>query len=113
MILYYFFLKNNDDIINLLNDSNNLEAYNELDDYYVTGFIKQLASNSPDYVLKKLALAFQNRHLFSVVELANEPKEEFLSELKEKGIDFKISIANACSKWYTSNQEVTKADCFL
>ncbi len=67
-------LKHDDDVLSYIN----------LDDAYVNGFIKQLASNSTDYVLKKLSLAFQNRHLFSVVELANEPEESFLKELKEK-----------------------------
>ncbi len=70
--------------LNVLKNSNDVESYINLDDAYVNGFIKQLAYSSDDYVLKKLALAFQNRHLFSVVELANEPKEEFLKELKEK-----------------------------
>ena len=70
--------------LRVLKHDDDLLSYINLDDAYVNGFIKQLASNSTDYVLKKLALAFQNRHLFSVVELANEPKEEFLSELKEK-----------------------------
>lgn len=70
--------------LHVLKNFNDVESYINLDDAYVNGFIKQLASSSNDYVLKKLSLAFQNRHLFNFVDLANEPKEEFLQALKEK-----------------------------
>ncbi len=69
--------------IKVLNDSNNLEAYNELDDYYVTGFIKQLA-HSKDKILSKLCNAFLNRHLFKVIDLADDPDLEFIEELNKK-----------------------------
>ena len=69
--------------IKVLNDSNNLEAYNELDDYYVTGFIKQLA-HSKDKVLSRLCNAFLNRHLFKVIDLADDPDLEFIEELNQK-----------------------------
>ena len=69
--------------IKVLNDSNNLEAYNELDDYYVTGFIKQL-SHSKDKVLAKLCNAFLNRNLFKVVDLADDPDPAFIEELNNK-----------------------------
>ena len=69
--------------IKVLNDSNNLEAYNELDDYYVTGFIKQLA-HSKDKVLAKLCKAFLNRNLFKVVDLADDPDPAFIEELNNK-----------------------------
>ena len=69
--------------IKVLNDSNNLEAYNELDDYYVTGFIKQL-SHSKDKVLAKLCKAFLNRNLFKVVDLADDPDPAFIEELNNK-----------------------------
>ncbi len=69
--------------IKVLNDTNNLEAYNELDDYYVTGFIKQLA-HSKDKILSKLCNAFLNRHLFKVIDLADDPDLEFIEELNKK-----------------------------
>ncbi len=69
--------------IKVLNDTNNLEAYNELDDYYVTGFIKQLA-HSKDKVLSRLCNAFLNRHLFKVIDLADDPDLEFIEELNQK-----------------------------
>lgn len=69
--------------IKVLNDSNNLEAYTELDDYYVTGFIKQL-SHSKDKILAKLCNAFLYRHLFKVVDLADDPDPKFIEELNEK-----------------------------
>jgi len=73
-----------DSFLDVLKNSNDVSSYINLDDAYVNGFIKQLAKTSDDYVLKKLSNAFQNRHLFNFVELANDPTEEFLNELKEK-----------------------------
>ena len=70
--------------LDVLKNSNDVSSYINLDDAYVNGFIKQLAKTSDDYVLKKLSNAFQNRHLFNFVELANDPTEEFLNNLKEK-----------------------------
>jgi len=69
--------------LDVLQNSDNLEAYIELDDAYVNGFIKQFTKSS-DPVLNKLANAFINRKLFSFVDLANEPTEEFLNELHKK-----------------------------
>ena len=63
--------------------NNDLEAYIELDDAYVNGFIKQLTKSS-DYVLNTLANAFESRHLFNYIDMADDPTEEFLSELKKK-----------------------------
>ena len=73
-----------DSFLDVLKNSNDVSSYINLDDAYVNGFIKQLAKTSDDYVLKKLSNAFQNRHLFNFVELANDPTEEFLNGLKEK-----------------------------
>ena len=79
----YRFEAKNGTFIKVLNDSNNLEAYNELDDYYVTGFIKQLA-HSKDKVLARLCKAFLNRNLFKVVDLADDPDPAFIEELNNK-----------------------------
>ncbi len=83
--------------IKVLNDSNNLEAYNELDDYYVTGFIKQL-SHSKDKILAKLCNAFLYRHLFKVIDLANEPDDNFIEDLKNRYKDDKYFIKFVSAK---------------
>ncbi len=67
----------------VLKNNDNLDAYIELDDAYVNGFIKQF-TKSKDIVLNKLANAFINRKLFSFVDLANEPTQEYLDELNKK-----------------------------
>ncbi len=63
--------------------NSDLDAYIELDDAYVNGFIKQL-TKSDDYVLNTLANAFESRHLFNYIDMADDPTEEFLKELKQK-----------------------------
>ena len=60
-----------------MENSDNIEAYIDLDDSNVNGFIKQLTW-SDDEVLKKLAISFEKRHLFSFIELLNEPDEEVM-----------------------------------
>ena len=74
---------NIDAFINVLNNNDDVLSYIELDDSYVNGFITLLTKSS-DPVLNKLCNAFQNRHLFSVLELANDPSEEEINALKEK-----------------------------
>ncbi|MGM9970301.1 MAG: HD domain-containing protein [Anaeroplasma sp.] len=74
--------------INVLKNNDDIESYIELDDTYVNGLIKQL-TKSKDLVLNKLANAFENRHLFSFIDLANEPDEEILKALKDKYKDKK------------------------
>lgn len=69
--------------LRVLKDNDDVEAYIDLDDAYINGFIKQL-TRSEDTILRTLANAFQNRHLFQCVDLANEPSEEFLNEIKAK-----------------------------
>ncbi len=72
-----------DAFLKVLNNNDDIQSYIEIDDAYVNGFIKQF-TKSEDPVLNKLANAFENRHLFSFVDLANEPSEEFLKQLEEK-----------------------------
>lgn len=69
--------------LNVLRDNDDIESYIDLDDAYVNGFIKQL-TKSKDKILYTLSNAFQNRHLFRFVDLANEPSLEFLAELKQR-----------------------------
>ncbi|MCR5647361.1 MAG: HD domain-containing protein [Acholeplasmatales bacterium] len=83
--------------IKVLNDSNNLDAYNELDDYYVTGFIKQL-SHSKDKILARLCNAFLYRHLFKVIDLADDPDPAFIEGLKNKYKDDKYFIKFVSAK---------------
>ena len=69
--------------LKVMENSDNIESYIDLDDSNVNGFIKQLTW-SDDEVLKKLATSFEKRHLFSFIELLNEPDEKEIKELKEK-----------------------------
>ncbi len=69
--------------LNVIKDNDDIESYIDLDDSYVNGFIKQFTKSS-DPILNKLSNAFQNRHLFQFVDLANEPEEKTIIELKEK-----------------------------
>ena len=80
--------------INVLKDNDDIESYIELDDAYVNGFIKQL-TKSNDKILNTLANAFQNRNLFKFIELANEPDEAFINEIKEKYKDNKYYYREA------------------
>ena len=66
-------IKNNDD----------LEAYLELDDAYVQGFIKQLA-HSKDKILSTLCNCILNRHLFKCIDLANEPDDSEIQKIINK-----------------------------
>lgn len=69
--------------LKVINNSNDVLAYIDLDDAYVNGFIKQL-TNSKDQVLNHLANAFNDRHLFQYIDLANEPSRDFILKIKEK-----------------------------
>lgn len=69
--------------LNVLKDNNDIESYIDLDDANVNGFIKQLTWNT-DPVLNKLAHAFEKRHLFSFIELVNNPNKKMLEELENK-----------------------------
>ena len=80
--------------INVIKNNDDIESYIELDDAYVNGFIKQL-TKSKDNILNTLANAFQNRNLFKFIELANEPDEEFIKEIKEKYMDNKYYYREA------------------
>ncbi|MCI5582165.1 MAG: HD domain-containing protein [Anaeroplasma sp.] len=86
--------------INVLNGCNDILEYINLDDAYVNGFIKQL-TKSNDHVLKTLATAFENRHLFKFVELANDPDPNFLDNLAKK-------YDNPNGKYYYKNTVVSQ-----
>ena len=86
--------------INVLNGCNDILEYINLDDAYVNGFIKQL-TKSNDHVLKTLATAFENRHLFKFVELANDPDPNFLDNLARK-------YDNPNGKYYYKNTVVSQ-----
>ncbi len=85
--------------LNVLKNNDDIDSYIDLDDAYVNGFIKQL-TKSQDKILNTLANAFQNRHLFHFVDLANEPSEEFLTELKRK-------YENDLGKYYYKEAKVS------
>ena len=91
-------LKNNDD----------LDAYLELDDAYVQGFIKQLAY-SKDKILNTLCNAILNRHLFKCVDLANDPDENELEQIKnrfnEENIKYFYKAVNAKGEAYKHSKK--------
>ncbi len=76
---------NIESFLKVIKNNNDVEAYIDLDDAYVNGFIKQL-TKAEDPVLNRLANAFNDRHLFHYVDLANEPDQSFLDQLKYKAL---------------------------
>ena len=70
-------------LINVINDSNDIESYINLDDTYVNGFIKTL-TKSEDPILSKLCMAFERRHLFNFIDLAFEEDEENVNLIRQK-----------------------------
>ncbi|MCM1131393.1 MAG: HD domain-containing protein [Roseburia sp.] len=74
---------NLDSFLNVVQNNDDVASYIELDDAYVNGFIKQLAK-SEDFVLRRLALAFNHRKLFKYIDLANEPDPKLIEEIKVK-----------------------------
>ncbi len=69
--------------MNVISNQEDVMSYIDLDDAYVNGFIKQL-THSEDEILCKLANSFENRKLFSYVDLANHPDPVWLDSLKKK-----------------------------
>lgn len=74
---------NIESFLRVIQNNNDVEAYIELDDAYVNGFIKQFLK-SKDPVLNKLAKAFNNRHLFQFIDLAHNPDPSFLESIKNR-----------------------------
>ena len=72
-----------DAFLNVIKDDNDVESYIELDDAYVNGFIKQLCKSS-DPVLNLLANNFNDRKLFSYIDLANEYDDTNVKAIKKK-----------------------------
>lgn len=70
-------------LINVINDSNDIESYINLDDTYVNGFIKTL-TKSKDPILSKLCMAFERRHLFEFIDLAFEEGDEKVNQIRQK-----------------------------
>ena len=79
----YKFEANLTSFLNVINNNDDLESYLELDDAYVQGFIKQL-EHSKDKILAKLCKAILNRHLFKCIDLANDPEESELENIKNR-----------------------------
>jgi HD superfamily phosphohydrolase len=70
-------------LINVINDSSDIESYINLDDTYVNGFVKTL-TKSKDPILSKLCKAFERRHLFSFIDLAFEENDDKVNLIREK-----------------------------
>ena len=82
----YKFNANIDSFIKVIEDSNNIKAYIELDDSYVGGFIKQL-TKCDDVALNSLCNAFFDRHLFKYYDfthLSDDKKNQIREEIYNK-----------------------------
>ena len=69
--------------LNIIDNPNDVASYVEIDDAYVNGFIKNF-ERSNDIILSRLCTSFMNRHLYSFVDLADEPNLEKINEIKNK-----------------------------
>ena len=69
--------------LKVINNNSDVEAYIDLDDAYVNGFIKQFTKSSDD-ILRKLSLCLINRHLYRYIDLADEPDPEEIEAIKSK-----------------------------
>ena len=65
-------------LIDVMTDSENVEAYLILDDWYIFGLVKQLKYSS-DIVLKSLACSVEKRDLFKYMVLTEDNSSEALS----------------------------------
>ena len=69
--------------LKVINNNSDVEAYIDLDDAYVNGFIKQFTKSS-DEILKKLSLCLINRHLYRYIDLADDPDPEEIEAIKSR-----------------------------
>lgn len=69
--------------LNIIDNPNDVASYIEIDDAYVNGFIKKF-ERCDDIILSRLCTSFMNRHLYSFVDLADEPNLDKINEIKQK-----------------------------
>ena len=69
--------------LKVINNNSDVEAYIDLDDAYVNGFVKQF-TKSHDDILRKLSLCFVNRKLYKYIDLADDPDPEEIEAIKNR-----------------------------
>ena len=69
--------------LKVINNNSDVEAYIDLDDAYVNGFVKQF-TKSQDDILRKLSLCFVNRKLYKYIDLADDPDPEEIEAIKNR-----------------------------
>lgn len=82
----YNFNSNISSFLKVLKDSNDITSYIDVDDFYVTGFIKELVY-SDDEILKTLCNSFLYRRLFKMIdlnEIDENDKDTIISEIESK-----------------------------
>jgi HD superfamily phosphohydrolase len=75
--------------LKVIKNNSDVEAYIDLDDAYVNGFVKQFTKSS-DEILRTLSLCFVNRHLYKYIDLADDPDPEELEAIKNRYSEEKI-----------------------
>lgn len=90
------------EFINVLQDNCNIASYISLDDAYVNGMIKQLV-NSKDPILRELSQDFQNRRLFSYIDLSDQTDIHKVDEIKS------LYKRNKLSAYYYNESSVSQA----
>ena len=74
---------NIESLLNVINSSDDILSYINLDDAYVNGFIKEL-TKSNDKILNRLSNSFMNRNLYSFVDLDDDPDLSFKDVIFKK-----------------------------
>ena len=97
-------LTNASSFFNVINNHEDILSYIELDDAYVNGLIKQYCK-SKDAILNKLSNSFIHRNLYECIDLANEPSDELINEIKSKYNDEEI-------KYYFVESKISGAAYF-
>ncbi len=75
--------------LKVIKNNSDVEAYIDLDDAYVNGFVKQFTKSS-DEILRTLSLCFVNRHLYKYIDLADDPDPEELEAIKNRYSEEKL-----------------------
>lgn len=81
----------------LIKDPTDLEAYLEIDDFYINGLIKSFLKTE-DSILRILADDFMNRHIWEYINETNEHKDE-INHIKQTMSDEEL-------KYFTSSRTV-------
>lgn len=81
----------------LMEDPTDLEAYLEIDDFYINGLIKSFLKTE-DSILRILADDFMNRHIWEYINETNEHKDE-INHIKQTMSDEEL-------KYFTSSRTV-------